>query len=194
MFATDNNSATCRARCTSNLLRNVWPQWVFDRQGTGKPLKVFGFFSQAVRWLLAITETFPPCLSSWRWNTHTQLTSGCCLFTSRQVACEWQKARIAQTFPHHCVCLTFLRTDDNGMAVGLRRADWSVIDPLAPNVIFAFWFFGKTRKKKLTFQNMSSITPIGMSLCLYYSLDLQYFSHQLFGWILFMLISWLESN
>lgn len=118
-----------------------------------------------------------------------------------QVACEWQKARIAQIFrtvvfvwsQEHVLALTFLKTDDNGTAVtkkSLRKADWRVIGFFFSPNFFAF-FLAKQEKKRLLFQNISSITPTGMSLCHHYSLDLQYFSHQLFGWTLITLNTWL---
>lgn len=96
----------------------------------------------------------------------------------------------------HVLALTFLKTDDNGTAVtkkkSLRKADWRVIGFFFSPNFFAFFLAKQDIKKKSLFENISSITPTGMSLCLLHSLDLQYFSHQLFGWTLITLITWLK--
>lgn len=74
-----------------------------------------------------------------------------------QVACEWQKARIARIFrtvvfvwsQEHVLALTFLKTDDNGTAVtkkSLRKADWRVIGFFFLQI--SLLFFGETRRKK----------------------------------------------
>lgn len=89
-----------------------------------------------------------------------------------QVACEWQKARIARIFrtvvfvrsQEHVLALTFLKTEDNGTAVtkkSLRKADWRVIGFFFSKFLCFFW---RNKKKSRSLKIYLQSHPLE---CLY---------------------------